>query len=69
MSQRYSTKEGDVLDRVCWKHYGAQAGAVEAVLEANTNLAEHGEVLPAGLEIILPDLVLPETEKLIRLWD
>lgn len=69
MSQRYRTKEGDVLDRVCWKHYGAQAGAVEAVLEANTNLAEHGEVLPAGLEIILPDLVLPETEKLIRLWD
>jgi len=42
MSQRYRTKEGDVLDRVCWKHYGAQAGAVEAVLEANTNLAEHG---------------------------
>lgn len=69
MSQRYRTKEGDVLDRVCWKHYGAQAGAVEAVLEANTNLAEHGEVLPAGLEITLPDLVLPETEKLIRLWD
>lgn len=69
MSQRYRTKEGDVLDRVCWKHYGAQAGAVEAVLEANTNLAEHGEVLPAGLEIVLPDLVLPETEKLIRLWD
>lgn len=68
MSQRYRTKEGDVLDRVCWKHYGAQAGAVEAVLEANTNLAEHGEVLPAGLEIVLPDLVLPETEKLIRLW-
>ena len=69
MSQRYRTKEGDVLDRVCWKHYGAHAGAVEAVLEANTNLAEHGEVLPAGLEIVLPDLVLPETEKLIRLWD
>lgn len=69
MSQRYRTKEGDVLDRVCWKHYGVQAGAVEAVLEANTNLAEHGEVLPAGLEIVLPDLVLPETEKLIRLWD
>lgn len=69
MSQRYRTKEGDVLDRVCWKHYGAQAGAVEAVLEANTNLTEHGEVLPAGLEIVLPDLVLPETEKLIRLWD
>lgn len=69
MSQRYRTKEGDVLDRVCWKHYGAQAGAVEAVLEANTNLAEHGEVLPAGLEIVLPDLVLPKTERLIRLWD
>ena len=69
MSQRYRTKEGDVLDRVCWKHYGAQAGAVEAVLEANTNLAEHGEVLPAGLEIVLPDLVLPETERLFRLWD
>lgn len=69
MSQRYRTREGDALDWICWKHYGAQSGAVEAVLEANTNLAEFGEVLPAGLEITLPDLALPKAETVIRLWD
>lgn len=69
MSVIYRTREGDVLDWICWKHYKKQSGVVEAVLEANNGLANFGDILPAGLEIILPELSLPETDQLVRLWD
>ena len=69
MSQIYQTREGDILDWICWKQYGDQSGGVEAVLEENSWLADYGYILPEGLLITLPDLDLPETEELIRLWD
>lgn len=66
---RYRTKDGDMLDRLCWKHYGRSRGVVEAVLEANPGLAGIGPVLPAGIEIALPDLPAPTKAAAIRLWD
>ena len=75
----YRTKDGDVLDALCHKHYGREAGrpvrgtqtgAVEAVLEANPGLADQGPILPAGLLIILPDLPEPVPHRQpLRLWD
>lgn len=65
----YHTQDGDVLDAICWKYYGRQAGAVEAVLEANMHLAAIGEVLPAGLVIVLPELEAPALPTTVRLWD
>ena len=66
----YRTKEGDVIDAVCRRFYGREAGAVEAVLEANPGLAELGPVLPAGTVIQLPDLPRPlETIETVKLWD
>lgn len=32
---RYITKDGDMLDAICWRHYGRTRGVVEQVLEAN----------------------------------
>lgn len=68
---KYTTKQGDQLDWICWKHYGtSRNGTVEAVLSANTGLAEYGSKLPAGIVIDLPDLSAPAQEKaVIRLWD
>ena len=67
---RYRTRDGDSLDAVCWKHYGRQAGAVEAVLEANPGLSEVSPILPAGFVIGLPDLPQPAREiETISLWD
>ena len=67
---RYRTKEGDMLDWICWRHYGQQAGAVEVVLKANPGLAEAGPLLPAGLVIELPDLPQPnQSIDTVRLWD
>lgn len=66
----YRTRAGDMLDELCWRHYGRQAGAVEAVLAANPGLADHGPRLPADLRIELPNLPEPRRDlALVRLWD
>ena len=66
----YRTSEGDIIDAVCRRHYGREAGAVEAVLEANPGLAELGPVLPAGTLVELPELPRPlEIIETVKLWD
>ena len=65
----YQTREGDMLDWICHKHYGRTGGAVEAVLEANPGLAELGQVYEVGVPITLPDLPSAPAEKTVRLWD
>jgi len=66
---RYRTRDGDMLDWICWKHYGYQSGAVEAVLAANPGLADLGPKLSAGVVLILPDLDATEETPVVRLWD
>ena len=68
MTATYRTIEGDVLDAICFRHYGRQAGAVEAVLQANPGLAEYGPVLPADVTIELPELTTEEPADTVRLW-
>ncbi|SMG29202.1 tail protein X [Dethiosulfovibrio salsuginis] len=65
----YRTRAGDSLDWVCWQHYGEQSGALEVVLETNQGLADYGPVLPRGLAVVLPDIVVPESRKEVSLWD
>lgn len=65
----YRTAEGDMLDSICHKHYGLQAGAVEQVLEFNPGLADLGEVYPENVLIKLPILTRAVEEKTIQLWD
>ena len=48
------TTDGDVLDEVCWQHYGRE-DLVPTVLTANPGLAQRGPVLPAGVAVVLPD--------------
>ncbi len=50
----YRSIDGDMIDAVCRRFYGREAGAVEAVLEANPGLADFGPVLPAGTVVQLP---------------
>lgn len=73
MPRVYTTKDGDVLDIICYRAYaGRQSGAVELVLGANyaTGLAELGPILPRGLKITLPDLPTALSQKpLVKLWD
>lgn len=65
---KYLTREGDILDDLCYRIYGKQdAGQVEAVLLANPNLAEVGLILPAQIVIVFPDLTT-EAKATVRLW-
>ena len=64
----YITKDGDVLDAICFKYYGSTLGIVEKVLEANRHLSELGAVFAAGTKIVLPDLTPKEEVEGIKLW-
>lgn len=69
---KYRTKQGDQVDAICWRYYGRE-NAAEAVFEANPRLADHGLILPAGIEIELPDLDAPTATAsgttTVKLWD
>ena len=67
MTITYITKENDVIDWICWKHYGFTCGAVEELLRQNPKLAEY-EHLPEGLIITLPKIDKTAT-KIAKLWD
>lgn len=83
MPATYRTAQGDVLDAICAKHYGTgvanprrrgavtwpDRGLVEAVFLANPGLAERGPVLPAGLDLILPDPPARAEAPRVQLWD
>ncbi|TFZ46451.1 phage tail protein [Stenotrophomonas maltophilia] len=71
MARTYNTRDGDVVDRIAYSHYGEQSPSiVRAVLDANPGLAGRGAVLPAGVTLILPDVQRPATErKGVALWD
>ena len=68
-STRYITKEGERIDQICGVFYGQQAGIVEQVIIANPGLADKMPLLPAQLQIMLPDLEKDNGVKRIRLWD
>ncbi len=68
MATTCRTSDGDLLDSICYHHYGHLNGSVEAVLSANQGLAEHGQPYRAGVIIHLPDLPV-QTVELIQLWD
>jgi phage tail protein X len=69
MATSYRTRQHDVLDLICWRHYGRQSGAVEAVLDANPGLGDRGPVYQSGLVIALPDLAPAVSRGPVRLWD
>ncbi len=65
---RVRTIDGDVLDDICWRHYGRE-DAVPDVLRANPGLADAQPVLPAGQVVLLPDLPPPpEPDGAVVLW-
>ncbi|MFV3366563.1 tail protein X [Pseudomonas sp. NY15435] len=64
----YRSSNGDVLDQLCYQHYGHLKGCVEAVLNANPGLADEPQPLRAGVLIRMPDLGAPDNPQ-VRLWD
>lgn len=63
----YRTQDGDMVDEICYLHYGRTTGTVEAVYAVNAGLAEYGPVLPAGVLIELPDISIGQSKKKVKL--
>lgn len=62
----YTTKEGDVLDWIVWRHYGT-ISVLEKVMEANPNITD--EKLSAGIEIKLPYIeTVQKADNEVKLW-
>jgi len=64
----YRTKDGDRLDRICYRHY-ERVDVLEQVLDANPGLAELGPIYAAGVAIVLPRIDPPVARTVVRLWD
>lgn len=63
---KYITKDGDVLDSICWKHYGT-TDVISEVLKANPKI--ENVIFKSGLVIILPDIEKIETPEEVRIWN
>lgn len=64
----YTTKDGDVLDDICYRFYGHLEGTVEKVLKNNDFLGFEAPVLAAGLKIQLPEINDRKSVEAVRLW-
>lgn len=70
MTKAYITRQGETVDIACWKHYGRTAQVTEAVLEANSGLADLGAILPIGTVIMMPVIDSKKTARpLVGLWE
>ncbi len=65
----YFTKQNEMLDYICWKHYGDSSGPVEVVLKENPGLADYGSFLPAGLRIKLPEIQKISQKSVVKILD
>ncbi|KNC89854.1 tail protein X [Trabulsiella odontotermitis] len=59
--------QGDTVDLLCWRHYGATRGVTEAVLSANPGLS-NVVFLEAGQEVELPELPRTTQRETVQLW-
>jgi phage tail protein X len=66
----YRTKDGDVLDDIVARYYGDQENRiVELVLEANPGLADLGPIMPAGVDVVMPERPPVVARRTTKLWD
>ncbi|WP_193391515.1 tail protein X [Erythrobacter sp. SG61-1L] len=64
-----TSKAGEMLDQIVWRHRGRTAALVEQALELNPGLADLGPVLPAGIAITLPEAASAQpVRETVKLW-
>lgn len=66
--ETYTTFEGDTVDLIAYRRYGATHGATEAILLANPGLAAAGTALPAGMVINIPAWSKKKELATVRIW-
>ncbi len=70
MSQTYVTAQGDMVDAIAQRFYGATRGPAEAILAANPGLCRQTPTLPENVTIVLPDTAAAKApaKQTIDLW-
>ncbi|TAA54646.1 tail protein X [Shinella sp. JR1-6] len=64
------TADGDMIDAVAHYYYGSHERNTERIYEANPGLASWGEILPAGLVVLLPPrIIAPVIRATRKLWE
>ncbi len=68
---RATALAGETIDAICWRVLGRTRSVTEQVLILNPGLAAIGPRLPAGTEVLLPDLsqAAPPILETVKLWD
>lgn len=65
----YITREGDLLDQICYERFGYTEGIWPQVLADNRHLALLPLELPAGTKIVLPDKVPVVQPATLDIWN
>lgn len=70
MATTYTTKQNEMVDMICHRHYGRTRDVTEAVLDANPGLAALGPILPFATRVTLP-VIAEQTKRkpLVGLYD
>lgn len=63
-----STQQGDTVDLICLRYFGFTGGVTEQVMNVNPHLVEYDLVLPAGVDIQLPNVPERIQNQVIQLW-
>ncbi|MGP5647499.1 tail protein X [Psychrobacter celer] len=62
------TMQGDTVDLICLRYFGFTGGVTEQVMSLNPQLTNHYLVLPALINIALPDAPKRQQKEIIQLW-
>jgi len=73
LSSKISTNDGDTVANILWRYLGRDDDEVEeALFVLNPHLNEllaQCATLAANVEIVLPEVVEPESVKVVNIWD
>ena len=68
--KQVKTRAGDTVGLLLHYHLGRDDDVAEkAIFDANPGLASYGAVLPAGVDVVIPDIDSPAAQKVVRSWD
>lgn len=62
------TIQGDTVDLICQRYFGKTGGVTEQVMALNPHLSHYSVVLPAFVDITLPDTPNRNQKQVIQLW-
>jgi phage tail protein X len=66
----YQTKDGEILDKICYEQYGFTGNAFETVLYSETNYDKTAfDVFSAGMVIDLPPVEPAKKRTETMLWE